>query len=128
MTAAMKCTLLTFVFIGQFKTKWGMVKYSAHINPLNAKLNPNFHLLALLGAHHILHFSRVRVKIRWQNILTITWGYLSNTESHYALRNMELPITNEILDKIFQHTNWYILISQPNFSPKGMPNSQTKLS
>jgi hypothetical protein len=32
------------------------------INPLNAKLNPICHLLALLGAHHILHISGVRVK------------------------------------------------------------------
>ena len=31
------------------------------INPLNAVLNPIYHLLALLGAHHILHFSRIRV-------------------------------------------------------------------
>jgi len=31
------------------------------INPLNAKLNPICHLLALLGAHHILHVSRIRV-------------------------------------------------------------------
>ena len=30
-------------------------------NPLNAELNPIFHLLALLGAHHILHVSRIRV-------------------------------------------------------------------
>jgi hypothetical protein len=30
-------------------------------NPLNAKLNPICHLLALLGAHHILHVSRIRV-------------------------------------------------------------------
>jgi hypothetical protein len=30
-------------------------------NPLNAELNSICHLLALLGAHHILHFSRVRV-------------------------------------------------------------------
>jgi hypothetical protein len=29
------------------------------INPLNAKLNPICHLLALLGAHHILHVSRI---------------------------------------------------------------------
>ena len=29
---------------------------------LNAELNPTCHLLALLGAHHILHVSRVRVK------------------------------------------------------------------
>jgi len=32
------------------------------VNPLNAKLNPICHLLALLGAHHILHVSRIRVK------------------------------------------------------------------
>ena len=31
-------------------------------NPLNAELNPICHLLALLGAHHILHVSGVRVK------------------------------------------------------------------
>jgi len=32
------------------------------INPLNAELNPTCHLLALLGDHHILHVSRIRVK------------------------------------------------------------------
>jgi hypothetical protein len=32
------------------------------INPLNVELNPICHLLALLGAHHILHVSRIRVK------------------------------------------------------------------
>jgi len=32
-------------------------------NPLNAELNPICHLLGLLGAHHILHFSGVRVNI-----------------------------------------------------------------
>jgi hypothetical protein len=31
------------------------------INPLNAELNPICHLLALLGAHPILHVSRIRV-------------------------------------------------------------------
>jgi hypothetical protein len=30
--------------------------------PLNAELNPICHLLALLGAHHIHHVSRIRVK------------------------------------------------------------------
>jgi hypothetical protein len=33
------------------------------INPLNAELNPICNLLALLGAHHILHVSRIRVKM-----------------------------------------------------------------
>ena len=32
--------------------------------PLNAELNPICHFLALLGAHHILHVSRIRVKRR----------------------------------------------------------------
>jgi len=33
-----------------------------HVNPLNAELNPICYLLALLGAHHFLHISRIRVK------------------------------------------------------------------
>jgi len=33
------------------------------INPLNVELNPICHLLALLGAHHIFHVSRIRVNI-----------------------------------------------------------------
>ena len=32
------------------------------INPLNAELNPICHLLALLGVHHFLHVSMIRVK------------------------------------------------------------------
>ena len=35
-----------------------------YINPLNAELNPICRLLALLGAHHILHVTRIRVKSR----------------------------------------------------------------
>jgi hypothetical protein len=32
------------------------------VNPLNAELNPIRHLLALIGARHIVHVRRVRVK------------------------------------------------------------------
>jgi len=32
------------------------------INSLNVELNTICHLLALLGTHHILHISRLRVK------------------------------------------------------------------
>jgi len=38
------------------------------VNPLNAELNLICHLLALLGAHHILHISRIRVKLTDINI------------------------------------------------------------
>ena len=32
-------------------------------NPLNPELNPICYLLALLGAHHFLHVTRIRVKL-----------------------------------------------------------------
>jgi hypothetical protein len=35
---------------------------SSNTNSSNAELNPICHLLALVGAHHILHVSRIRVK------------------------------------------------------------------
>jgi hypothetical protein len=38
------------------------------VNPLKAELNPICHLLALLGAHHILHVSRIRVKTDKKNL------------------------------------------------------------
>ena len=34
-----------------------------YLNPLNTELNPICHLLALLGAHHILHVSGIRVNL-----------------------------------------------------------------
>jgi hypothetical protein len=36
--------------------------FKYNINPLKAELNPIRHLLALVGARHIVHVSRVRVK------------------------------------------------------------------
>ena len=37
--------------------------FFAMLNPLNPELNPICYLLALLGAHHFLHVSRIRVKL-----------------------------------------------------------------
>ena len=34
-----------------------------YLNPLNPELNPICYLLALLGAHHFIHVSRIRVKL-----------------------------------------------------------------
>jgi hypothetical protein len=58
------------------------------LNPLNAKLNPICHLLALLGAHHILHVSRIRVNIQTgknacytgENIFSITAQELKDND------------------------------------------------
>jgi len=41
-----------------------------NVNPLNAELNSICHMLALLGAHHILHISRLRV-----NHTFYLWSY-----------------------------------------------------
>jgi len=37
--------------------------FKTYINLLNPELNPICYLLALLGAHHFLHVSRIRVKL-----------------------------------------------------------------
>jgi len=66
-----------------------MVKY---FNPLNAKLNTICHLLALVGARHILHVSGVRVNDwnlkKYINVTTAMvlrkGGKLKNTESCYT--------------------------------------------
>ena len=39
-------------------------------NTLNAELNPICYLLALLGAYHFLHVSRIRVKLLTLRLLT----------------------------------------------------------
>ena len=38
------------------------IRMKGKINPLKPELNPICYLLALLGAHHFLHVSRIRVK------------------------------------------------------------------
>ena len=47
---------------GQNCTGRGYFIHLFGVNPLNAELNPICCLLALLGAHHFLHVSRIRVK------------------------------------------------------------------
>ena len=71
----------------------GLYDCLGSINPLNTELNPICHLLALLGARHILHISRIRVKVvicfwntdyRWSDSFvlgrTIT-SYLFNNQT-----------------------------------------------
>jgi len=52
------------------------------LDPLNAELNPICHLLAILGAHHILNISRIRVKLKviiYLNLMLCFARYISNT-------------------------------------------------
>jgi len=61
------------------------------INPLNAELNPICYLLALLGAHHFLHVSRIRVKLlTFRLLMSYTYGApildvsRSHTTTHHS--------------------------------------------
>ena len=45
-----------------------------YFNPLNSELNSICHLLALLGAHHILHVSRIRVNITLRSVTRCHWA------------------------------------------------------
>jgi len=50
-------SLNTYYIVAAFKSE------TVADNPLNAELNPICRLLALLGAHHILHVSRKRLNV-----------------------------------------------------------------
>ena len=61
------------------------------INPLNPELNPICYLLALLGAHHFLHVSRIRDKIlTFRRLMSYIYGTpilgvsRSHTTTHHS--------------------------------------------
>jgi len=53
---------------------------SFDFNPLNPELNPICYLLALLGAHHFLYVSRIRVKLLTFRLL-MSYIYIWSTHS-----------------------------------------------
>jgi len=59
------------------------LQFFSFFNPLNAELNPICHLLTLLGAHHILHVSRMRVNLQTSVTLSLLGpNMLLSTEWH----------------------------------------------
>jgi len=52
-------------------------------DPLNTELNPNFRLLALLVAHHILHVSWINVKIKYVLRLIQLFLYFTLSNAGY---------------------------------------------
>jgi hypothetical protein len=60
---------------------WTVGSTPPYFNPLNAELTPICHLLALLGAHHILHVSRERINCG----VTCVPGHTRQTLLHYSI-------------------------------------------
>jgi hypothetical protein len=51
------------------KYEWKKRMLENNIKPLYTELNPICHLLALAGAHHFVHVTRVRVKVEIKNVV-----------------------------------------------------------
>ena len=69
-----------FLYFKNFLIQHCLQKCTQTINPLNAELNPICYLLALLGAHHFLHVSRIRVKSLTLRLL-MPYIYIWSTHS-----------------------------------------------
>ena len=53
------------------------------VNTLNPELNPICYLLALLGAHHFLHVSRIRVKsLTFRLLMSYIYIYIYIWSTH----------------------------------------------
>jgi hypothetical protein len=64
------------------------------INPLNAELNPICHLLAVLGAHPILHVSRIRINLPETRLVSsVVYCFTSLINSWKTARNVKTQKT-----------------------------------
>jgi len=95
----------------------------AHIfNPLNAELNSICHLLALLGAHPILHISRIKVNrnsftnITHANAALHDWDRVRSPESRWEGRKPNRTRYGQPTAPFMKQnkTNWHSLDNPSN--------------
>jgi hypothetical protein len=94
------------------------------INPLNAELNPICHLLALLGAHHILHVSRIRDNQLRHRVPLHRMEYFKIIDAQQAKENFRtaamsiIKNTTTHFSKAYYHLSfWDIKISGASANP-----------
>jgi len=81
------------------------------INPLNAELNPICHFLALLGAHHILHASRIRVsntRAPFSGLKTARWSTYPVTISTRMYQQRQLHRENIRVTQKMLLCEWWL--------------------
>jgi len=77
---ALSCANITvFMFWGNapWRSRHSQLPEDRNLNPFNAQLNTICHLLTLLGAHPILHISRIRVNqliSQVKTLQTLLWA------------------------------------------------------
>jgi hypothetical protein len=74
-------------------TNKNLAELGLAINTLNAKLNPICHLLALLGDHHILHVSRIRVKKILGNHSDRTKSIFTGTYNDHTITSQNIDLS-----------------------------------
>ena len=62
-TRGQRALVLRVVNIVRVADRQVIQLHKTSVNPLKPELTPICYLLALLGAHHFLHVSRIRVKL-----------------------------------------------------------------
>ena len=74
---------------------------SVTFNSLNADLNPICHLLALLGSHHILHVSRIRVNLTPADELVMHAELLQliHDTISFSVKTEQLYFTNQLFSR-----------------------------
>jgi len=107
------------------KIKNSIQEIAMYINPLNAELNPICHLLALLGAHHILHVSRTRVKQR-RIVLHIkfTQQQILTAHSYGIWRQVHIHVEADLLSEFaasFCREEYWISAQVPMLSRGLLP-------
>ena len=81
---------------------WHLYKTTLKFNALNPELNPICYLLALLGAPHFLHVSRIRVKSLTIRLLMYIYIYIyiydiSNLRvKHRSMEHKALPLHSSL--------------------------------
>jgi len=106
------------------KIKFRRQRANLLINPLNAKLNPIYHLMALLGAHHIFHVSGLRVSVLhvvWLTVQTVQFTVPSGTPASPSCVRPYI-LLNIFLSNVFSSgINQYYNLQQ--CIPNGLPGS-----
>jgi hypothetical protein len=93
-------------------------KKSTVINPLNAELNHICHFLALLGVHHLLHVSRIRVKLLTLRLL-MSYIYIYDISSlRVNLGNVYWKCIMSVVRKNITLLKYLFLNAMFQFNPK----------